>query len=64
MNGAGEQLGLLDPGSVSGSGSVSFDHESPEGERQGWFLRDRTETDLMTALTILTIIIDISVSWI
>lgn len=41
MSGVGEQLGVLVPGSVSGSGSGSSDLEPP-GE--GWFLKDKQET--------------------
>lgn len=41
MSGAGEQLGFLVLGSVSGSGSVSSDHEPPEVGWKGWFLKDR-----------------------
>lgn len=44
MSGAGEQLGVLVPGSVIGSGSASFDHEPLEVEREVWFLKDGQET--------------------
>lgn len=44
MSGAGAQLGLLVPGSASGSGRC--EHEPPVEERQGWFLTDRAETEI------------------
>lgn len=47
MSGAGEKLGSLVPGSVSGFGSGNSDHEPPEVGREGWFLRDRQETGLV-----------------
>ena len=54
MSGAGEQLEFLAPGSVngSGSGSGSFDHEPPEVGREGWFLKDRPETQSQSFIQI------------